>query len=345
MVHMKKSSLLFGGVVAFGAAIALSFGALGARADACTDRFDVNRDCKIDSFDVALVIQNFGKYDKDNNSGNNNNNNNNNPTPTPTPSPAATPPSTSLENEIKSGPDLLAYYTFEGTGVVQDSVKTSTTAALVLTGNAKAGQAGKIGKAIRNEGVGHSLCTNGGGSGTTCKDSLTYDFKGPFSLAFWAKFDSTDGTVQNWLARKWIQEKGSFVFSFVGPKYYGSLAHPTPDYLFGTDKNLPDVPHGRSFKTGNLTTLKSGDWNHIVITRTTNPADYQLYINGVLVTTVKGVSKQANGGLITSVMRSANENSSDPAYIGEFKGLLDELIVYEKALTAAEVTTLYGKYN
>jgi hypothetical protein len=275
---------------------------------------------------------------------NNNNNNNTSATATPTPSPSASP-AVSLTDA-----NLLAYVPFEETSGEFKNKKASGAAGnLTAFGTVQYDQAGKVGRAVRVDGLNNSLCSNGG-SGTTCKDGTTYDFANNFTIAAWVKFDQLDTGIGNIVARKWEggsienPSKGSYIFSFNGSKFYGSLSHTWPDWLFGYDADLPNVPKGRSFRTAD-TSIAAGQWTHVAFVRDSSKPSYDLYINGQLVTTQLGKSKQSNGSYSESVMTAANQNSADPFRLGEFKGLVDELYVYKKALTASEVTTLYTSAN
>ena len=73
--------------------------------------------------------------------------------------------------------------------------------------------------------------------------------------------------------------------------------------------------------------IPTGTWTHIA--GTYDGANLRLYVNGVLVKT------QARTGTIFS--------SPNPLYIGgkgsQFSGLIDEVRVYNRALSAAEINT------
>jgi hypothetical protein len=77
--------------------------------------------------------------------------------------------------------------------------------------------------------------------------------------------------------------------------------------------------------------IQTGSWHHIVWTY--NGSLTQVYVDG----DPNGFSKEASGDLLTS---------SNPLYIGRysdryFNGLIDELMIYDRALSAEEIKNLY----
>lgn len=316
----------------------------------CNYVYDVNHDCIVDIRDVQEVVRSLGyKYSPSTTASvtptpSASATASTSPTPSVSPNPSPSPSATANpSSSITSDANVAAYFQFEdSTPTSFKDAKNTAAASLVAIGTAKGGEAGKVGKAVRVNGVNNSLCSNNG-TGTTCADANIYDFTANFSYAMWVKFDSNSSN--NWLVRKWKNDNGSYVFVFDNSKFYASLSQTWPDYLFGYDKARPYTPKGRSFKEGPMTGLQDGSWNHIVVTRSTQPADYNLYINGALVATTLGKSQQANGTMVDSQMSASNQNSADPLVLGEFNGLLDEVVVYKKALTASEVTTLYNSYK
>ncbi|MCC7449303.1 MAG: LamG domain-containing protein, partial [Anaerolineae bacterium] len=76
-----------------------------------------------------------------------------------------------------------------------------------------------------------------------------------------------------------------------------------------------------------------GQWDHIVMTR--SGSTLTLYINGVSVATAT-----ASGNLVTTsnVLAMGRKGSNSSGY---FNGALDEVAIYNKALTAAQVQAHY----
>ena len=85
---------------------------------------------------------------------------------------------------------------------------------------------------------------------------------------------------------------------------------------------------------------KRGSWEHVLITKTGDPKNVTLYING---------SKVGNGGwtgnLPAGMMKliiGEHKNASD---MSRFQGKVDELCIFDKALSAEEAKALYASYG
>ena len=104
----------------------------------------------------------------------------------------------------------------------------------------------------------------------------------------------------------------------------------TEDAAGGSTINLTTAANGA------VATTNNGIWHHIVTTR--QGLITTIYIDGVKVaerTSTVGVKTTSNQGTFKVGMQ---ENAS--GYANRFNGLIDDLIIYKKALTPAEVTAL-----
>jgi len=97
-----------------------------------------------------------------------------------------------------------------------------------------------------------------------------------------------------------------------------------------------------TIKTNNVPSL--GAWHHIVVTYNGNDpstiGNFQIFLDGVSQTlsSAGGYSDQAQNNKIGAAQTSANQ----------WKGLIDDVRIYNRALTAADVTALYhydGRQN
>ena len=82
--------------------------------------------------------------------------------------------------------------------------------------------------------------------------------------------------------------------------------------------------------------IAAGSWAHIASVIDPTTSSVKLYINGALVS-----STNAPGGLVANnapLMIGASESSSPAAF---FKGAIDDVGVYGRALSAAEITTIF----
>ncbi|RZL51116.1 MAG: PKD domain-containing protein [Pedobacter sp.] len=104
----------------------------------------------------------------------------------------------------------------------------------------------------------------------------------------------------------------------------------TEDAAGGSTINLTNAANGAVAKTND------GVWHHIVTTR--QGLNTTIYIDGVKIaerTSTVGVKVTSNEGSFKVGMQ---ENTT--GFINRFNGLIDDLIIYKKALTQAEVTAL-----
>lgn len=85
---------------------------------------------------------------------------------------------------------------------------------------------------------------------------------------------------------------------------------------------------------------KRGNWEHILITKTGDPRNVTLYING---------SKVGNGGwtenLPAGMMKLIIGEHKNVGDMSRFQGKLDELCIFDKALSAEEAKALYASYG
>lgn len=85
---------------------------------------------------------------------------------------------------------------------------------------------------------------------------------------------------------------------------------------------------------------KRGNWEHILITKTGDPRNVTLYING---------SKVGNGGwtenLPAGMMKLIIGEHKNAGDMSRFQGKIDELCIFDKALSAEEAKALYASYG
>ncbi|RJR28688.1 hypothetical protein C4564_04655 [Candidatus Microgenomates bacterium] len=151
----------------------------------------------------------------------------------------------------------------------------------------------------------------------TTADTL-FDFTSDFSLSFWINVDSTNSTSYRGVMGKWSGTDGSgWDLGIQSGKIRMTLR--------GSSK----IDHGAG--VGN--SLGSETWHHVVIVNT--PTKISTYEDGMLVHTKEGTW--------TSVTNDqpfwfGDRGASSTGFIGE----LDEVRVYNRAVTAAQVSNLYA---
>jgi hypothetical protein len=112
-------------------------------------------------------------------------------------------------------------------------------------------------------------------------------------------------------------------------------------YAHDGGTNTPSAGYVRTSAGGpdrgaqGLARLPLNTWSHVAVTYTTAAAGstLRLYVNGALVRTVTGTNQNIVAG--TQPLRIGNSNAS----ISEgFNGLIDEVRIYNRALSAAEIS-------
>jgi PKD repeat protein len=168
--------------------------------------------------------------------------------------------------------------------------------------------AGKFGKALSFDGVNDWV---------TVKDASSLDLSTGMTLEAWVY---PTATPTNWSTVIMKEQPGEFVYTL----YAGSPAN-RPSVIFNVSTTLS----GERMVTG-PSALPLNTWSHLA--GTYDGATLSLYVNGVV------VSSQAFSGRI--------QTSSSPLRIGGnsvwneyFKGRIDEVRIYNRALSAAEIKT------
>ncbi|SVE46472.1 uncharacterized protein METZ01_LOCUS499326, partial [marine metagenome] len=136
-----------------------------------------------------------------------------------------------------------------------------------------------------------------------------------------------DITIQSWVN---VSSLPSEWTRFVGKGYNNSRTYGL--WLSTSGKLLLQTYGGGQVNLSSNTALQTGAWYHILATKSGNTAT--IYVNGV-----------ATG---TATFSGTANSSTDPLTFGKntdhtrYPGLLDEVAIWDKGLSAAEVTTLYN---
>ncbi|MBI3189421.1 MAG: hypothetical protein HYZ33_02115, partial [Ignavibacteriales bacterium] len=145
---------------------------------------------------------------------------------------------------------------------------------------------------------------------------------GDFSFDAWVQ--TTDAAGVDVIQDK--REGGS-----VGdPGYHVHLYNGTPSILIG------DATDYSTFISG--VSVADGNWHHIAITvERANPAGLKFYIDGALVSTKNPTAR--NGSVSNNAVFTIGSRSFQNS--GNFNGSIDEVEVFNRALTACQVNALY----
>lgn len=153
------------------------------------------------------------------------------------------------------------------------------------------------------------------------------NFTGGFTIQGWINSTSTDGP--HVIASKWNSEESDWSYIFKD--------HNTSDKLrislsesYGQD--LGDLEGTNS--------IPLGTWTYVATTYDTADGSLRLYLNGVEDASVNiGAGRPVNSGLTDFVIGAVFYSG---AYRENFSGSIDELAIYNRALTASEITANYN---
>ena len=177
--------------------------------------------------------------------------------------------------------------------------------------------------------VGNALKFDASGGYVTDENSEKLNFgTGPFSLETWFNWDGGGSSKGN------IIRKANYPVSGDGAGYWLAISKDsgTLEFFAGETVGNPGKARGSVSLP-----ISSGVWYHVAATRNGN-GTMSLYINGQL----KGAAEAAN----------ANTTSPAPFTLGAwddrfgitelFSGLIDEVSVYNRALTSSEVQAIFN---
>lgn len=175
-------------------------------------------------------------------------------------------------------------------------------------------------------------------------DQLYLD-KGSFSLSFWMKADATLLPPDN-NSSAYLLCKGSITRNATtgatGKRF--DIEFKNKQFRFAIDDDNDANGGGKDELQTDGTPFFSGDWVHVIAMRDTTAGKLRVYLNGGLVKE-QNISKAKSGiGEVSSLILGnigeleflASTNKPAP-----YKGMLDELKIYNYALTYPEIVTLY----
>ncbi len=218
-----------------------------------------------------------------------------------------TPSLANKSPNLRSTSGLIAQYTFDGpdmlTRVADKSGSGNNGFVTGITSTSSAVAAGKVGQGITLDGTNDKVITNSDYIGTSA-----------VTIAAWIKPSLIDGNLRR------IVTNGKTDFSI-------------------------DTSNNRLIFTSDATNARSAaeslavnTWAHIVVTRTSG-GTANIYVNGVL----SGSANQNSGTPLGGTTNVIIGNTSSGTTNTGFAGILDDVRIYNKVLTAAEVAALYNQ--
>ncbi len=165
-------------------------------------------------------------------------------------------------------------------------------------------------------GKGYALRFDGVDDYVDCGNSRSLDLRGPLTLSAWV-YPQTASAGEPGIVGKWFD-------SYALTLYRGGC------WFYISDG-------GNNVKTP----LETGRWHHVV--GTFDGQRLRLYVNGVLAAIGKSKTTSTRPGRSFSMGRILPDPAATSAGRGYFDGMLDEVKVYNRAISHREVVAEYGR--
>jgi len=207
-------------------------------------------------------------------------------------------------NNLDQG--LVGWWTFDGPDMIQNVKDKSGNgnhgAMSGFTSTSSAVVAGKVGQALKFDG------------GDDYVDAGNIDAleSGDMSFSVWIKRDALTGLV--WIMQQWDPS--------VGPAFYTSNSGAL-EFQIGSDDLL----------VNNVITAR--EWAHFVVT--VQGTTYTMYKNSIQIGQATGKTRVESSPTGRFTIGGPNEGS-----VGYFNGSLDDVRIYNRALSQQEITELYN---
>jgi len=244
-------------------------------------------------------------------------------------------PGTTIPDLAGGNPNgLVVHYDFDEGTVLSPDVSGNNNNVVY------AGNFGGSGPSISSDTVaGAGSVSFDGGSYLTASSNLLATLAGEFTVSLWLK------TSQNFGSQGALAWQGA-----------GVLAADSPDA--GAKDLIPVALTGGqvAFNIGNgvyddtlnsSATVNNGAWHHVVVTRSLSTGNRQIFIDGALDSSEVSSTVLLNSPVLLTIGAKADASNPDPTspdYTGSngYQGLLDDLQIYDRVLSASEVTYLYN---
>ena len=111
--------------------------------------------------------------------------------------------------------------------------------------------------------------------------------------------------------------------------------------------NTGNTQYGYDDTINSSATVNDGLWHHVVVSRNQDTGEKDIYIDGVLDNSDFDTTNLLNDPQLLTIGAIADASNPDPTspdfsgYNG-YQGLLDDIQIYDRALTPDEVTFLYN---
>ncbi|MHB0865703.1 MAG: LamG domain-containing protein [Minisyncoccota bacterium] len=223
---------------------------------------------------------------------------------------------------------LVGWWTFDGGNIsgttVVDSSGTGNNAALV---NGPTPAIGKLGQAFSFNGTNQYV-----NAGDPANGSLDFGSGQSFSLSFWFKTND-DATNQSWPG--FISKEDSNVSPRTGYNCYLSSSQGTYNKL-----GCETFVSGTQDAVISSMTVNDNVWHHAVFVRDVSGSSMKLYVDGALNNSSALSSTGSTSNSVNLVFALRNVGSPPSSVF--LQTTLDDVRIFNRALSASEVTQMYN---
>lgn len=210
---------------------------------------------------------------------------------------------------------LLAYYKLDDGSGTTAADWTGNGNTGTLTNMSGAWTTGKIGGCLQFDGSNDHV--------QTANDAVKMQISGDYSTSVWIYPDAS-------------QKVWAGIYSRTDPS--GATNHWNLQFDNSANRNLI-IYHGSSqWQIGARLADVAGAWHHIGVVR--NGTTMTIYLDGVVIRTATWTNGAVSGN---GHLNIGGDRTASSSYV--YKGLIDDLRIYDRALTPAEMQTLYAQGN
>lgn len=178
---------------------------------------------------------------------------------------------------------------------------------------------GKVGTAFNFDGVNDALII-------PSSASLNFGASDSFTFEAWVRFDGLSGTGDDALLHKWVNGVGGYTWELFGPAASPHLEFRLSGPVFGI--------------SGLAVPTLDGNYHHLAVTVNRVNSTLNSYYDGVLhsSTSISGIGSLANNSRLWVGHQTLDSSSSAQP----FHGRIDDLTLYNRALSLAEIQAIYN---
>ena len=237
---------------------------------------------------------------------------------------------------LESG--MVAHYTLDGPDTllnIRDRSSSGNTGNLIHGGSGTTTAPGILGQAMNFDGSNDYVITK-----TSAESLYDFDRDDPFSISVWLKTDSTSASVQE-TACKMIDYSPFVGWCWVNNfKCTGGASAGYMSMMLSSDWVGADAACAY---TTNPTNINSIRWHHYVMTYSgsTFGSGITFYEDGVALGMTVLQNSLSGSMLNDYAVAIAARSDGSPVYSEFYKGLMDDVRIYNRALDASEVAALY----